>query len=254
MSDQAHSPTVVIRDLRVQYDVRTDLAVPARQVFKRVFRSRGSETVVAIECLDLTIHKGEAVGLVGSNGSGKSTLLRTIAGLQPKVAGSVLVSSQPQFLGVGAALKLKASGRRNVYLGGLALGLTVEQIDERFDRVLKFSGLGNAIDRPMIGYSSGMRSRLAFSIATLTTPEILLLDEALAVGDRSFRDRSVDRINAMRADAKSVLLVTHNLGEIRQTCDRAVWLDQGRLVQDGPVEDVLSAYEEWSDERASRGV
>ena len=111
---------------------------------------------------------GEAVGLVGTNGSGKSTLLRTIAGLQPRTSGAVFVSAQPQFLGVAAALKLKMSGRRNVYLGGLALGLTVDEIDERYQEVVEFSGLGDAMNRPLQTYSSGMRARLAFSIATLT--------------------------------------------------------------------------------------
>ncbi|MGA1438737.1 MAG: ABC transporter ATP-binding protein, partial [Ilumatobacteraceae bacterium] len=150
-------------------------------------------------------------------------------------------------LGVAAALKPQLSGYRNVYLGGLAIGLGRDEIDERIHEVVEFSGLGDSMSRPLKTYSSGMRARLAFSIATLRTPEILLLDEALAVGDRSFRDRSIAKINQIRENANSIVLVTHNLNEIRETCDRAVWLDDGALVADGPVEDVLTEYESWSD-------
>jgi len=242
--------TVVVENLVVTYRVRSENQLGARQLMKRGFRSRTMTEVEALRGLSFDVHAGEAVGLVGSNGSGKSTLLRTIAGLQPKSEGSVFVTGQPQFLGVAAALKLRLSGRRNIYLGGLALGLTVEEVDERYDDVVAFSGLGEALARPLQTYSSGMRSRLAFSIATLTSPEILLLDEALAVGDRAFRDRSVRRIQSIRDDAKTVMLVTHNLTEIQQTCERVLWLRDGQIVMDGAVDEVLDAYGEWSDRNA----
>ena len=115
------------------------------------------------------------------------------------------------------------------------------------DEVIEFSGLGDAMSRPLITYSSGMRARLAFSIATLRTPEILLLDEALAVGDRAFRERSIARINEIRESANTIILVSHNLNEIRETCDRAVWLNDGVIEREGDVETVLDEYEEWSD-------
>jgi teichoic acid transport system ATP-binding protein len=134
-----------------------------------------------------------------------------------------------------------------VYLGGLALGLGKQEIAERMDEVIEFSGLGDAMSRPLITYSSGMRARLAFSIATLRTPEILLLDEALAVGDRAFRERSIARINEIREHANTIILVSHNLNEIRETCDRAVWLNDGVIEREGDVETVLDEYEEWSD-------
>jgi teichoic acid transport system ATP-binding protein len=159
----------------------------------------------------------------------------------------VFVTSQPQFLGVGAALKPRVSGYRNVYLGGLALGLSKEEIADRMDEVIEFSGLGDAMTRPLITYSSGMRARLAFSIATLRTPEILLLDEALAVGDRAFRERSIARINEIRAHANTIILVSHNSNEIRETCDRAVWLNNGVIERAGDVASVLDEYEAWSD-------
>jgi len=239
--------SIAVRDLDVVYRLYAQPLLSARQVASRGFRSREAMTVHAIRSLTLDVRAGEAVGIVGSNGSGKSTLLRTIAGLQPKSSGHVFVTNQPQFLGVAAALKPQLSGYRNVYLGGLAIGLGRDEIDERIHEVVEFSGLGDSMSRPLKTYSSGMRARLAFSIATLRTPEILLLDEALAVGDRSFRDRSIAKINQIRENANSIVLVTHNLNEIRETCDRAVWLDDGELVADGPVEDVLTEYESWSD-------
>ena len=239
--------TVAIRSLVVNFKVYEQPVLSARELATRGFRSRVSATVEAIRSIDLDFAAGEAVGVVGANGSGKSTLLRTIAGLQPKSGGHVFVSSQPQFLGVGAALKPRVSGYRNVYLGGLALGLGKQEIADRMDEVIEFSGLGDAMARPLITYSSGMRARLAFSIATLRTPEILLLDEALAVGDRAFRERSIARINEIRENANTIILVSHNSNEIRETCDRAVWLNDGTIERDGDVQSVLDEYEEWSD-------
>lgn len=243
--------TVAVRDLDVTYNVYEQPVLNARQLVTRGFRSRTSASVEAIRSLTLDVHAGEAVGLVGANGSGKSTLLRTIAGLQPKSGGHVYVTSQPQFLGVAAALKPRMSGFRNVYLGGLAIGLSRDEIADRMSEVVEFSGLGESMARPLITYSSGMRARLAFSIATLRTPEILLLDEALAVGDRSFRERSIAKINEIREDANTIILVSHNLTEIRQTCDRAVWLNQGVIELEGSVDEVLDHYEEWSDRTAT---
>ncbi len=240
--------TVAVRNLSVTYKVYEQPVLNARQILARGLRSRQASSVEAIRSVDLDFVAGEAVGLVGSNGSGKSTLLRTIAGLQPKSDGHVFVTSQPQFLGVAAALKPRVSGFRNVYLGGLAIGLSKEEIAERMDEVVEFSGLGPSMTRPLNTYSSGMRARLAFSIATLRTPEILLLDEALAVGDRAFRERSIAKINEIRANANTIILVSHNLNEIRQTCDRAVWLHDGVIERTGSVVEVLDEYENWSDD------
>lgn len=239
--------TIAVRDLDVTYRVYEQPVLNARELATRGFRSRVSTSVEAIRSVTLDFWAGEAVGLVGSNGSGKSTLLRTIAGLQPKSGGNVFVTSQPQFLGVAAALKPRVSGYRNVYLGGLAIGLGKDEITSRMDEVVEFSGLGDSMARPLNTYSSGMRARLAFSIATLRTPEILLLDEALAVGDRAFRERSIAKINEIRREANTILLVSHNLNEIRQTCNRAVWLNRGVVERLGDVDDVLDAYEAWSD-------
>ena len=210
------------------------------------FRSRQATEVHAVNQFTAEIFVGEAVGIVGANGSGKSTLLRAIAGLQSLHSGAIRVRGEAHLLGVGAALKPALSGYRNVILGGLAMGLSRTEISEKMDETVEFSGLGQAMGRPMNTYSSGMRARLSFSIATLRIPEILLIDEALAVGDKDFRERSLQRVNEIRDAAGTVIMVTHNLGEIRSTCTRAMWLDAGRLVASGDTKEVLRDYEQHS--------
>lgn len=236
--------SIEIHDLDVRYHVYEEQRLTMRELVGRGFRNRSAIEIHALKSIDLEIYVGEAVGLVGQNGSGKSTLLRSMAGLQAKSNGSVKVRGEPVLLGVNAALKPALSGYRNITLGGLAMGLSKREIEERIDEVIEFSGLQEAIMRPMNTYSSGMRARLAFSIATLRVPEILLIDEALAVGDRHFRKKSLDRINHLRESANTVVLVTHSLGEIRETCNRAIWLDDGVIRADGDVETVLGLYEE----------
>jgi teichoic acid transport system ATP-binding protein len=235
--------SVRIRGLNIHYRVYEEQRISARELARRGFRSRSAIDIHAVKDVDLDISVGEAVGIVGSNGSGKSTLLRAIAGLQAKSSGTVEVRGEAHLLGVNAALQPLLSGYRNIILGGLAMGMNLKEVEERMDGVIEFSGLGDAIGRPMRTYSSGMRSRLAFSIATLRVPDVLLVDEALAVGDKAFRDRSLQRLRDIRAHANTVVLVSHNLTEIGSTCDRAVWLEQGVIRADGPAPEILDLYE-----------
>lgn len=234
---------VDIDHVDIKYRVYEERYLSARELFSRGFKGRESITVHAVKDVSFRVAVGEAIGIVGSNGSGKSTLLRAIAGLQSLAGGTIKVRGDVSLLGVGAALKPTLSGYRNVFLGGLAMGLSREEIDARMEEIVEFSGLGEAMGRPMNTYSSGMRARLAFSIATLRVPDILLIDEALAVGDKQFRARSLERIRDIQAAAGTVIMVTHNLNEIRETCSRVVWLDQGVVEADGPVDDVLKRYE-----------
>ena len=234
---------VEIDQADIKYRVYEEPYFGARERFARGLKGRISIKIHATKSLSLDFFVGEAVGIIGSNGSGKSTLLRAIAGLQSLESGSIRVRGEVGLLGVGAALKPKVSGYRNVFLGGLAMGLSRDEIDSRMEEIVEFSGLGDAMARPMNTYSSGMRARLAFSIATLRTPDILLIDEALAVGDKNFREKSLQRIREIQAAAGTVIMVTHNLNEIRETCSRAIWLEEGALQADGPADDVLEQYE-----------
>ena len=235
--------TVAVEELEVRYRVYADRHLTLRRLVSQRFAGRDATIVHAVRGVSLVVHEGEAVGIVGANGSGKSTLLAAIAGLLPPSAGRVLVRSQPTLLGVNAALKPELSGRRNIVIGALAMGLTMSEVESELEAVTEYTELGDALNRPLRTYSSGMRARLAFAIATLRTPDILLIDEALAVGDRNFRSKSLERVREMQTEAGTILMVTHNLNEIRSTCSRAIWIDEGRVRADGAVEDVLTAYE-----------
>lgn len=227
----------------IRYRVYEEQFHSARNLVTAGFRSRRATEVHAVTDVTFDIMVGEAVGIIGSNGSGKSTLLRAIAGLQSLASGTIQVRGEAHLLGVGAALKPTLSGYRNVMLGGLAMGLEKAEVEEAMPGIVEFSGLAEAMGRPMNTYSSGMRARLAFSIATLRVPDILLIDEALAVGDKDFREKSLKRVQQIRDAAGTVIMVTHNMGEIQQTCSRALWLDRGKLRLDGNVDAVLGAYD-----------
>lgn len=208
-------------------------------------KTRGLREVHALKGVSFVAHANESIGVIGSNGSGKSTLMRAITGLTPTSEGAVYASARPNLLGVGAALIPDLSGARNIILGGLALGLTRSQVEEKFDDIVDFTGLGDFIDMPMRTYSSGMSQRLKFAIATAVQHEILIVDEALAVGDKKFQQRSEGRIREIRENAGTVFLVSHSMRSIRDTCNRTIWIEKGVLRADGPTDDVVNEYESF---------
>ena len=230
-----------VSDVHVTYRVYQDVDASLEGFIRR--GGRRMVDVHALNGVSFDVRVGESVGVIGLNGSGKSTLLRTIAGIQPVASGHVLVRGEAHLLGIGAALKPLLSGHRNIVLGGLAMGMRRAEIEAKISEVIDFTELHDSIHRPLNTYSAGMLSRLAFAIATLRVPDVLLVDEALAVGDVAFRDRSLARLRELRAEAASVVLVTHNLDEIRTTCERAIWLDHGEVRADGTTGDVLGEYE-----------
>lgn len=234
--------TVQVRDAHVHYRVYEDAAPDLKRRFSRGQLRRHYRTIYALRGVTLDIYKSETLGLIGSNGSGKTTLLSAMTGLLPLKSGSIHGIARPSLLGVSSVLRPALSGRRNILIGGLALGFTTAEIKQRMDKIIDFTELRHAIDRPMRTYSSGMRARLHFAIATAKVPEILLIDEALAVGDEKFRKCSAERINEVRAAAGSVVLVTHNMTEIKQFCDRVAWLDDGQICAIGEPDTVVDAY------------
>jgi teichoic acid transport system ATP-binding protein len=237
------TPSVVVDHLYVVYRIYTDSDRSLRKAFTGDRHQREYRAVHAVRDVSFVTHPGEAIGLIGHNGSGKSTMLRAIAGLMPSESGRVYARSLPVLLGVAAALQPEISGRRNVFLGGTALGIPKEELEARFDDIVEFAGVEEFIDLPFRAYSSGMRNRLHFAIATCVTPEILLLDEALSVGDAEFKDRSDARIKEMIGEAGTVFLVSHSLNSVLDVCSRVLWLDHGRLVADGEPERVIEAYQ-----------
>ena len=247
-------PTVVVDDVHIVYTVHGAGTGKgsATAALGRILSRKGSPNVRrvhAVRGVTFTAYRGEAIGIIGSNGSGKSTILRAIAGLLPPESGKIYTDGQPSLLGVNAALLNDLTGERNVILGGLAMGMSQQEIRSRYQDIVDFSGInenGDFISLPMRTYSSGMAARLRFSIAAAKNHDVLMIDEALATGDRAFQKRSEDRIRELRQEAGTVFLVSHNNKSIRDTCDRTLWLEKGELLMDGPTEEVVAAYEEFS--------
>ncbi|MEU1460986.1 ABC transporter ATP-binding protein [Streptomyces sp. NPDC005727] len=222
---------------------------------KQAEKAAGVRKVHAVKQVSFVAYKGEAIGLIGTNGSGKSTLLKAVAGLLPVENGHIYTDGQPSLLGVNAALMNDLTGERNVHLGGLAMGMSREEVKQRYQEIVEFSGInekGDFITLPMRTYSSGMAARLRFSIAAAKDHDVLLIDEALATGDRSFQKRSEARIRELRKHAGTVFLVSHNNKSIRDTCERVLWLERGELRMDGATEDVLKEYEAFTGDKSDK--
>ena len=241
-------PMVVVDDLHIVYRVygaggdRGTAATALMRIMRR--RRRPSiRSVHAIRGVSFVAYRGDAVGVIGRNGSGKSTLLRAIAGLLPPEQGAVYTTGEASLLGVNAALLDDLTGERNVVLGCLAMGMSPQEVKDRYADIVDFSGVGDFIDLPMRTYSTGMGSRLRFAIASAKSHDVLLVDEALATGDAPFRVKSQQRIEELRAEAGTVFLVAHNLTEIEETCNRVIWLEKGQIVMQGEdVPGIIDAY------------
>jgi ABC-type polysaccharide/polyol phosphate transport system ATPase subunit len=200
-------------------------------------------TIVALDRVSFAVGKGEAFGVIGGNGSGKSTLLKLVAGILAPTSGRVEVAGRVSALiELGAGFHPEISGRENVYINAAVLGLSRREVDRRLDRIVKFSGLADFIDEPVKNYSSGMYVRLGFAVAIHTDPEVLLVDEVLAVGDEAFAHRCLAAIEELLAAGKTLLLVSHSLALVEEHCDRALWLEGGKSRAIGEPRRVADAY------------
>ncbi|HSK97703.1 MAG TPA: ATP-binding cassette domain-containing protein, partial [Euzebyales bacterium] len=241
----APDPSVVVDHLSVTYKVQLDRRRELRRVLVGDQTRRARHRLVeAVRDVSFIARPGESIGVIGHNGSGKSTLLRTIAGLQPASGGRVFASAFPVLLGVTAALEPDVSGRSNVYLGGTAMGYSRAEMDERVDEIIETAGLTDFADMPLRTYSSGMKARLSFTIATYHTPEILLIDESLGVGDEEFREQSDERIRQMLDESGTVFVVSHKADAILSLCTRVLWLHHGQLVADGDPAAIMKDYKQ----------
>lgn len=214
-------------------------------VIKFLKRELRFQSFWALNNVSLKINRGEKVGFVGLNGSGKSTLLKIISGVLKPTEGSVKVNGElAPLLTLGAGFNNSFTGRENIYLSGATLGHSRAEMDRKFDDIVEFSEVGEFIDVPVKNYSSGMRSRLSFSIATSISPDILILDEVLSVGDMSFQRKCKDRMNTMMSDA-SLLFVSHSVHQVRSLCDKAIWLHKGSVIASGEVNEICDQYEAY---------
>ncbi|MCH5268000.1 MAG: ABC transporter ATP-binding protein [Lachnospiraceae bacterium] len=202
----------------------------------------------ALRDIDFHIKKGERLGVLGLNGSGKSTLLKVVSGVLKPTTGKVQTRGMiAPLLELGAGFNSEYTGRENIYLYGAVLGYSKEFLDEKFDEIVDFSELGEFIEVPIKNYSSGMKARLGFSIATIVEPDILILDEVLSVGDKKFRRKSERKIMNMFDKGVTVLFVSHSLEQVCRLCDKAIILDSGILVAKGPVDKVARIYKNMTE-------
>ncbi|QRF24374.1 ABC transporter ATP-binding protein [Alicyclobacillus sp. TC] len=241
--------------------LHSDLAIQVKGVTKR-FRIYGEKNFtlkekilyagrtkhkefLALENVSIDIKRGMTVGLIGVNGSGKSTLLKIISRILYPDSGEVIVSGRvSSLLELGAGFHPEFTGLENIYLNGSLMGFTKKELNKRIDEIIEFSELGEFIHEPIRGYSSGMYMRLAFSIATLIKPDILLLDEVLAVGDASFQKKCINKMKELRNENRTIVLVTHDSSAVKEICDQAVLLNRSRIEDIGDVDKVLKKYKE----------
>lgn len=241
--DRTSPVALVVDDVHVHFDVYL-AASGARGIKSLVTGQRTRATVKALSGVSFVLRQGDSLGILGHNGSGKSTLLGAIAGQIACTSGRVLVRSQPKMLsGASVAMNTRLSGRDNITLGLLSIGMKPEEVAAKELEVVEYTELGDFIDMPVTTYSSGMKSRLLFAIKTHQTPDILLLDEALSVGDKTFKQKSLERVNGIRESAGAVVMATHQPAEIRKSCNYAMWLKDGRVMLFGDPEEVIEEYE-----------
>jgi ABC-type polysaccharide/polyol phosphate transport system ATPase subunit len=256
VSEQTTAPPVAercavrVRDLSVTYRATVDRNPTLRKSLLSYGRSqkRSVREIKALRDVSFDVPHGRVLGIVGVNGAGKSTLMRTVAGILPPTEGRIEVAGRVStLLALGVGFNADLSGRENVVLGGLAAGLRREQLKEKYDEIAAFAELGDFMDLPMRTYSSGMYGRLAFAVAVSMEPDILLVDEALSVGDARFKRKSLDRMRELCSHAGTILIVSHALGTIRELCTEVLWLHKGRVAKHGEAGAVIDAYSEFLD-------
>lgn len=212
---------------------------------ERLVRGKKNKTDhrIVLKNINLTINSGETVALIGINGSGKSTLLKLMTKIIYPNEGSVVTNGKlTSLLELGAGFHPDFTGRENIYFNAAIFGLTKQEIDKRLDDIIEFSELGDFIDSPVRTYSSGMYMRLAFSVAINVDAEILLIDEILAVGDQHFQDKCFNKLEELAKSDKTIVIVSHSLGAIKRLCNRAIWINNGEVKQDGKCEEVINSY------------
>jgi lipopolysaccharide transport system ATP-binding protein len=226
-----------------QLSLRHETGAALQRILGRYVHKEEKEPFYAVRDVSFTVRKGEAVGIVGHNGAGKTTMLRLLSGITKPTMGSVEVRGNfATLIGVSAGFNFDMPGRRNIYLNAAFFGWNPEQVREIEQKIVDFADIGEFIDAPVKVYSSGMIARLGFSIAIHLLPDIIFLDEVLSVGDSKFAAKSQERIYQLRAEQRTIVLVSHSPKSVQELCTRALWMNHGQLMMDGKPEDVLQAY------------
>jgi len=235
---------VSVQDVSVTYRTTFERVPTFKSAITRLGRGeRAVREVEAVKGVTFDVTHGTTLGIIGSNGAGKSTLMRTVAGILPPTSGRIDVYGRVStLLALGVGFNAQLSGRENVVLGGLAAGLSRSQVEEKYEEIAEFAELGDFMEMPMRTYSSGMFSRLAFAVAVHMDPDILLIDEALSAGDARFKRKAQQKMGELLGQARTMFLVSHALGSVKELCNDAIWLNKGQLMLRGTPDDVIAAY------------
>lgn len=242
---RADEPIVVVDDVSVIFNIANEKVQSLKEYFIKIARRELMfKEFVAVDSVSFTVGKGDVFGLVGTNGSGKSTLLKVIAGvLEPSKGTCTVHGTISPLIELGAGFDMELTARENIYLNGALLGFSRRFLDEHIDEIIDFAELHDFMEMPLKNYSSGMVARIAFAIATVTDPDLLIVDEVLSVGDFLFQQKCEERIQTMIASGTTVLIVSHDIGQIKRLCNRALWIEKSRFKMIGDAQEVCEAYE-----------
>ena len=237
---------IKLENISMRFNLGIEKNFSIKEAFIAVFdksRRQKKTEFWALSDVSFDVKKGEVIGLIGSNGAGKSTLLKVVSGVMKPTKGKVTVNGQiSPMIELGAGFDPELTARENIYLNGSILGYSKEFIDEKFEEIVEFSELRNFLDAPVKNFSSGMVAKLAFSIATVVDPEILIVDEILSVGDIKFQEKSKNKMMQMIKGGTTVLYVSHSLESIEELCDRVVWLEHGKVIKVGNTKEICKEY------------
>ena len=235
---------IEVNDVSMRFNLSKERNESLKEYFVAFIKGKLKfEEFFALKNVSLNIKRGDIYGLIGLNGSGKSTLLKVISGVYKPTSGAVKINGTiAPLIELGAGFDMDLTARENIYLNGTVLGFTPKYITSKFDEIVEFSELQDFLDVPLKNYSSGMVARLAFAIATMTEPDILIADEILSVGDFLFQQKCEDRINKLLSRGTTVILVSHSIEQIERMCNKVAWLKKGKLIMNGNVEDVCKVY------------
>lgn len=245
---EVKSPIILLKNVKITY--KNTKPIGYRTFLKKLLKrpvEKQDNTFTAVDGVTFDVYKGETIGIVGANGSGKSTLLRAIAGIYGIDGGVMRINcSNVSLLALGVGFQSRLSGRTNIYLSGYAMGFSKEEIEEKMDEIIEFSELGDFIDKPVKTYSSGMYSKLAFSISSALATDVLLIDEVLSVGDIRFQKKSSAKIKEIINDSeRSVIVVSQSVGTLKEMCSKVLWLNNSRQMMFGEANEVLDAYSKY---------
>ena len=236
---------IEVSDVTMRFRLNNDRILSLKEFVTTALRGKLQyNDFTALEHVSFTVKKGETLGLIGRNGAGKSTLLKVISGILKPTEGSVVCHGNVvPMLELGSGFDVDLNGRENIFLNGAILGYSEEYLKSKYEEIVDFSELGQFIEVPIRNYSSGMLARLAFSVASVVNPEILIVDEILSVGDAGFQEKSRKRMLELMGGGTTVLFVSHSLEQIREMCDRVVWLEHGQMKMLGKADEVADVYE-----------